>query len=569
MGSSQPLDSTYNIANEFTQRIGLNPQATYAPIIRDTFYQLVPAQFKFYYFNAIRRSLYWYQGFVPEIHNPQVGMMATGIGNTIVKEITKLIIGGRVFFENKYKEQDNTKKKLNKTLGAFNAWSNEYRFQNTIKTWVEYSTAGGTSALVSYVNDRRDLYTIPFRTDQFFYEVDFNNDITKFTGFVGFYTAKVSKGSGRQDEEFNFYLLEERYYNKQGLPVKKLAIKRANSNVTVGQSFDITQTMDLSWEQLTPSLQKMIKKDFPDVVFGKEIPIRFADDLGVDLLPFTVTNRIPEVKMGESVLLNVFKYMIDYEYAESAMDTDMYIARGKVLMPEQLRNPTDSVYQTYYSGYDSLMFTRMPMFNTEEQKPMAIQFDLRAEEWQKTRNNISEKIASTIGVGGSDVFAYLRDSTGSSKTATQIADETRKTLSFVEEKRDIIANSLNNFFKRWVDYYKLNDQLKIKFSSQNLVNKIVTMDEIRVKKEIGLSTFDIFREVYPDKDDEQIYEMVQNKFDEMEKVKRLEQEVNQDAFETRIRKINGRKQGEGIKEIQSSPENLDKIDNEEIELSEE
>lgn len=567
MGNSLPLDSTYNIANEFTQRVGLNPQATYAPIIRDTFYQLVPAQFKFYYFNAIRRALYWYQGFVPEIHNPQVGMMATGIGNTIVKEVTKLIIGGRVFFENKYKEETNDKRQVNKTLGAFNAWSNEYRFQNTIKTLVEYSAAGGTACLVSYINDRRDIYTIPFRTDQFFYEVNFNNEVTKWLGFIGFYTAKISNGSGRKEDEQNYYLLEERYYDKNLNPVKKMAIKMANSNVTVGQSFDISQTNDLNWEQCPKQVQKMIKKDFPDLVFGKEIPIKFTDDLGVDLVPFTVTNRVPEVKMGESVLLNVFKYMIDYEYAESAMDTDMYIARGKVLMPEQSRNPSDSVYQSYYSGYDSLIFTKMPMYNVEEQKPMAIQFDLRAEQWQKTRNNIAEKIASTIGVGGSDIFAYLRDSTGSSKTATQIADETRKTLSFVEEKRDIIANSLNGFFKRWVEYYRLNDEVKIKFSSQNLVNKIITQDEMRVKKEIGLATFDLFREVYPDKDDEQVWEMVQNKFKEMEMIKRMEQEVQADAFEHRMTKINGRKEGEGIKEINKSPENQE-LDNDEIELSE-
>ena len=567
MGNSLSLDSTYNIANEFTQRVGLNPQATYAPIIRDTFYQLVPAQFKFYYFNAIRRALYWYQGFVPEIHNPQVGMMATGIGNTIVKEVTKLIIGGRVFFENKYKEETNDKRQVNKTLGAFNTWSNEYRFQNTIKTLVEYSAAGGTACLVSYVNDRRDIYTIPFRTDQFFYEVNFNNEVTKWLGFIGFYTAKISNGNGRKEDEQNYYLLEERYYDKNLNPVKKMAIKMANSNVTVGQSFDISQTNDLNWEQCPKQVQKLMKKDFPDLFFGKEIAIKFTDDLGVDLLPFTVTNRIPEVKMGESVLLNVFKYMIDYEYAESAMDTDMYIARGKVLMPEQSRNPSDSVYQSYYSGYDSLIFTKMPMYNVEEQKPMAIQFDLRAEQWQKTRNNIAEKIASTIGVGGSDIFAYLRDSTGSSKTATQIADETRKTLSFVEEKRDIIANSLNSFFKRWVEYYRLNDEVKIKFSSQNLVNKIITQDEMRVKKEIGLATFDLFREVYPDKDDEQVWEMVQNKFKEMEMIKRMEQEVQADAFEHRMAKINGRKEGEGIKEINKSPETQE-TNTEEVELSE-
>ena len=58
-----------------------------------------------------------------------------------------------------------------------------------------------------------------------------------------------------------------------------------------------------------------------------------------------------------------------------------------------------------------------------------------------------------------------------------------------------------------------------------MVNKIITQDEMRVKKEIGLATFDLFREVYPDKDDEQVWEMVQNKFKEMEMIKRMEQEV--------------------------------------------
>ena len=33
---------------------------------------------------------------------------------------------------------------------------------------------------------------------------------------------------------------------------------------------------------------------------------------------------------------------------------------------------------------------------------------------------------------------------------------------------------------------------QIKFSSQNLVNKIITQDEMRVKKEIGLIHLDLF-----------------------------------------------------------------------------
>jgi len=556
MGSSLSLDSTLNIANEMTQRLGFNPQATYAPIVRDTFYQLVPADFKFYYYNMIRRALYWYQGFVPEIHNPSAGIMATGIGNTIVKEVTKLIVGGKVFFEN-IKNGNGSDKNVNQTLLGFNVWSDEYKFQNIIKQLIEYSAAGGTAALVSYVNDSRDIMVIPYRIDQFFYDIDYKDQVTKFIGFIGFYTAKVDNGKGRQPVQENFYLVEERYYDDNLNPIKEFSIKRATANVTTGMNFDITKANSMSWEQLPKAIRKQIKRDLGDIKIGVPMPIKFTDDLGVDLLKFTTTNRVPEVKMGESVLCNVFKYLIDYEYAESALDTDMYIARGKVLLPEQMRNPTADIFSTYYSGYDSLIYSKMPMMNAQDQKPMAIQFELRAEEWQKTRNNIAEKIASTIGVGGSDIFAYLRDNTGSSKTATQIADETRKTLSFVEEKRDIIINALNSFFKRWCEFYRCGDKLRIKFSSQNLVNKLVTLDEIRVKKEMGLSTIDLFKEVYPDKTDEQIKAMVENKYVEMQKIKELEIQANGDAFEARMRKLNGRKESEGIKEIEQTPENVE------------
>jgi hypothetical protein len=491
--------------------------------------------------------------------------MATGIGNTIVKEITKLIIGGRAFFVNKFKEKSQNKV-INETLKYFNVWSDKYLFQNILKQLVEYEVAGGTATVVSYVNQNHDLFPIIYRIDQFFYEVDFSNKVSKWTGFIGFYTAIVSNGAGRKPEETNFYMVEERYYEDKLKPIKKIALKRSTSNISTGQNFDISQTNDMSWEQLPKNIQKLIKKDFPDIKVCIEQPIRFCDDLGVDLVRFTTSNRIPEVKMGESALMNVIKYMIDYEYAESALDTDMYNGRGKILIPEQLRNPTDTVYQTYYSGYDSLMFTKMPMVNTVDQKPISIQFELRADEWQKIRNQTAEKIASSIGVGGSDIFSYLRDATGSSKTATQIADETRKTLSFVEEKRDILMNDLDPFFTRWCKYYNMKDKIKIKFSSQNLVNKMITIDEMRAKREIGVSTFDLFKEVYPDKDDEQVQEMVDRKFKEQERIKQMETDSNIDAFETRMRKINnGRQEGEGIKQQQKSPETAE---TEEIELVE-
>jgi len=551
------LTNTFNLAGQQFRKLGFEPQATYNPIIRDTFYQLVPHDFKFYYFNNIRRALYWYQGYVPEVHRPTVGIMATGIGNSIVKEVSKLIIGGRVFYRNKYKEKENDNKQLNETLNVFEKWNDKYKFQNTIKRLVEYMVAGGTSALVSYINENADLHYIPYRIDQFFYYADITGNVYRYTGFLGNYTAKISNGIDRKPIEDNFYLLEERYYNEQGKPVKIFSIKRSIGQVTTAQSFDISQTQYMKWEQLPKDIQKALKKDFKDIIIGVEQEIKHTKDLGVYIFRFTTTNRVPEIDMGESVLLNVIKYLIDYEYAESALDTDMYIGRGKVYIPAMTKNPTDDAADGYYSGFDSMVFERMPMRSIEDQKPISVQFDLRAKDWVETRNNISEKIASTIGVGGSDIFSYLKDASGAAKTATQIADESRKTLSFVEEKREIIIAEFDKVLKDWIDFYKRDDEIRIKFSSQNLVNKLVTLDETRVLKEIGLSSFDLFKQIYPDKDDEQIQEMVERKFTEMKRIKEINISVENDQFEQRMLKINGRKEPSGINETETTEEKGD------------
>jgi len=560
-----PLDSTLNIQNEMSSRFGLNAQATYNPIIRDTFYALVPSQFKFYYMNAIRRSLHWYQGYVPEVHNPQIGIPSTCIGNTICKEMTKLVTSGEVFFENKYREKSNSKDGLapvNETLKAFSKWSDACYFQDTLKQLIEYAAAGGTSAGVSYVNGDRDLYLAPYRIDQFFYQTSFSGLITHFVGFIGYYSAQVDRGNGRTAPQDHYYLVEERYYDDNFKPKQKFAIKRWIGEVNTALSFDIRDCSDMKWEQIKPSIQKQLKRDFPNIKFGVELDIDFTKDLGVFVLKWTAENRIPEIKMGESVLLNVVAYLQAYEYAEACMWTDLYLGRGKVIVPEQMRNPSEAP-QSFYGGYDSQIFTKLPMMNSQEQKPMSIQFELRAEEWSKIRNNIAEKIASTIGVSGSDLFSYLRDVSGGSKTATQIAAESQKTISYIYEKRSLIVSAIREFMNLWQEFYKQKDEITIRFSSQNMVNKLVTLEESRVKKEIGYSKFDLFKEQNPDKDDDQVNEMVERSWQEEKHREEMKAQINMQAFEQRqSTNANGNPKPNGIQETEETNE-TDEVDVEE------
>ena len=550
---SNGYDTTMTINNEIMNTFAISAQSTYAPVIRDTFYALVPSNFKFYYLNTIRRSLYWFQGYVPEVHKSNAGIFSTGIGGTVIEELTKLTISSKVFFENKGAEKSPNKQN-NETLKEFNKWSTKYAFQDVIKQIVKYGFAGGTCLFPAYVSNDRQLITRPFRIDQCFYDVDFTGRCTSFTGFMGAYTPKIQNGEGRRETDYNYYIVERRYFNESNKPVYKYAVHTQSGNVSTALQFDITGTTEARWEQIPKHIQNKLRNDFPTIKFGIEQPITYADNLAVFIFKATVDNRVPEIKMGEPLLLPVISYLLEYEMEEAHFVTDMYISKGKVIVPEEMTNPTDSASGTPYSGFDQLMYTSYPTRHASEQKPLAVQFEMRSEEHQRNRNNICEKVAAGCGVAGSDLFSFLRDAAGGSKTATQIAAESQKTISFIYEKRSLIENAFEPFLVLWKDFYKQQDDIRMRFSSQNMVNKMVTIDEMRMLKEIGYSIFDLYKRQEPDLDDDQINEMVERHFKELNRVEEMKADIQANSMARTLKGLNGNRLPNGVQETDETPE---------------
>ena len=513
--------SVVSQTSQTMQQIGkissLNPELTYSYIIRDTFYMLVPTEFRQYYLYNVRTMLNWYHGYVPEFHDPRNGIFSTRIGNSVIKELSKLIVGGQVFFENKNSEKSPTNL-VNPTIKKFQDYADKYNFQDFVKKLSEFTLAGGTSAIILAINWQRDLVPKVQRIDQFFHAVDFSGNVISYTGFIKSYTADIEVGQGRGMEQKNFYLLENRYYNKNGVPCYKINIKSGVTSVLSAQQFNPVPTDDIKWEQLPKVIRNSLKHDYGNsFMIGIEQEISEGiPQLGVLITKLNAVNTIPEVDLGESALANTISYLIGYEQAYSEMITDLYLARGKVLVPQEMRNPTDT-NNVFYSDFDGMLFTKMPYRNETDQKPLSIQFELRAKEWIETRNNFAESIASAIGVSGSDIFSYLKDSTGSSKTATQIASEAQKTISYIEEKRVMFRQVLDRFMRIWKDFYKEPDDIKVVFSSQNHVNMLVTTEQTRVMNEVGFPYFDVFKKMFPDLDDAQIQEIVERKYADLQR----------------------------------------------------
>lgn len=543
-------DVTMTQNNQIMNTFIIDAAATYCPVVRDQFYALVPDNLKYYYVNAVRRCIQWFEGYVPEVHKAGAGIFSTGIGTTIVREAVKLTLGGEVYFANKYGERKGTEQK-NPALMEFNKWSDRIGFQNLIRKYVTYSAAGGVSVLLAYMDNNSDLNFRPLRLDQMFFKTDVSGRIIDITAYLACYSPKTPQGVGRKDLERDFYVVERRYYNEKGEPCMKYAVHEQTGNVATGQSFDFSTTTERQWEQLPNGVKAYLKRDFPGIKFGIENRIYFADgDIAVYPLHWTVENRIPELKMGESILLPVLGYMLEFEISESHFVTDMYISKGKVLVPAPMMNPTDEKYQGYYSGFDNLVFTKNPMQNLDDQKPMAIQFEMRSDEHSRNRNNISEKIAATVGYSGSDLFSYLRDSVGGSKTATQIAAEDKKTKATISEKRSLIKSAFEPIMKLWKSVYKQSDDITMRFSDEATANKMVNIDQMRMLKEIGLSNYDLYKIEFPDYDDAQIEEMVNRHYEELKRVAEMNAKVQIDAM---MRSANNTPIGKGVQEKEEKP----------------
>ena len=515
------LDQTQQLMSGVYGLSTLNPQQTYSNIIRDTFYQLVPTDFKQYYYKNVRLCLNYYQGYVPGIHNATKGIFSTRIGNSIVKTLTKLTVGGKVFFINKYKEQ-NPKELKNDSLNKLNMWAEIYGFQTFVKKLVEYELAGGTIAVVYAINSNMDIVPKVFRIDQFFYTADFNGKVESFTGFIKSYTADIDMGNGRQKETRHYYLLERRYYNDKGVPVIKIAVKYGVENVNASQQFDASKYSDLDWEKLPAQIRKRIKNDYGNTfMINKEIELpKVFHGLGVEVGKFTSANAIPEVNLGESVLTNIIAYLEGFEQAYSEMVTDLYLGRGKVLIAETFNNEQDTL-NGYYKNFDQLMYKKYPYMGDGEQKPISIQFELRSKEWENIRNMYCELMASNINVSGNDLFPFLKDSAGSSKTATQISSESQSTIAFVEDFRVSLKELLDRFLLVWKEFYNVPDYVGVEFSSQNHINLLVTTEQVRVMSEVGFPYYDIYHKMFPDLDTAQLDEMVKRKYDQL----RFENEI--------------------------------------------
>ena len=509
-----------------------NTYRTYSFINNSMFYPLVPKEYYDYYNRFVRYYAYWYDGFVPEFHTQNSGIFSTRLAYTLCHKMAELVNGGTLMFDSPEKPSGFTiqynKKDKNESnaLEFIERWSYDINLANKNGTAIEYALALGDSVM-KLDSDGETLHPIVMRKDNYFLDIDFRGEITNFTGLVYTYTKMTSTDKEAQIQAHDYYyLLEERKYDDMGNPMFRLFVKQGVGNMTNMRDVNFKKIQELPYDKLPRDVKKALKKNYPDNKLGEwtELPL---PSIGIYLFKNTdAISLMPQVPMGESLLSNLLSYLMSYDYYFSAFNTDMYLGRGRVLLPKPMQNPRGEGDGGYYEGLDSMVYNFAEYTDPATQKPQAIQFDTRADSWDKTGKMILRFIAMNMNVSERTLSNFLTD--GSERATAREISVDDATATFVENKRMLYMKPINKMLQDVLDFYEFPDEIIVRFSRVGLNNMNEITQQMTTLIQNGLiDTRSALEYIYVDKNEAQLDEMYE--LIKKEKEENQKQEVKQEG----------------------------------------
>lgn len=447
------------------------------------FYKLIPAPYYSFYNNWVRMWLYWYDGFVPWVHGTQYGLLSTSIGTTIVNRAADSVFGGNLMFANARTPTITVEKKgkqIGKALDFIsNDWSLDTDFRAKVKRAVRDAFAGGFS-LLKINCDGGELWVDNLRADRFYIEKTGRGQLRKVVSLLSVYDSMSQSGN-----EKHYGLVEERRFEKIGMFGEEIPVVEYKIYETSAQIQNISTSDNfVPFEDLPKKVREAFKADFGTCKLNKPIAMNGFKTLGCYLLKGSDDiSNVPQIGLGESLLANITTYLYEYDFYNTCFNTDMYLARGRVLVPKALQSPQAKT-GAQNTGLDDFIYTKVETMSTDQQKPEAIQFELRASEWKEARNMLLESIATSIGISVSTLASYLSD--GSNRTAREVSAEESATTLFIENARRRFEKPLNDLISDVLRFYGYVDDVEIRWSRAGMTNTTVLVDTLSRAVQSGL-----------------------------------------------------------------------------------
>ena len=496
----------------------VNQTFTYAN--NTPFYALVNPVYYDYYNRIVRVNLEWFDGYVMGFHNQQNGIMSTRIATAIVNGIIGNVFQKRLVFDRVDKQSDY------KAIDKLNDWIVKDNFLGKVKLASKYSGASGTSVL-KINQSYKDVYTQALRQDQFFYETDFQGNITKITTFLKSYVNVFNNTD--MEKEKNFFIVETRYYSSDiDIPTKienlngeiKTYYKKPTIPVPVveykvlyyqGRMFQNTMAQkqnmqSLKYYDLPEGFKAIVKKDFTALRFDTPCLLPF-NDLGCYVLQINGQDpTIPNGMFGASFLTDIRSCLVEYELINAYSLRDLYNSQGRIGIPKNLtmndingQNNYDVSMANYeiYSG------------DPEKQKPIITQFEIRANEWSNKKDDCLKKMATILGMSPKVIASYLNPHGGFGKTATEVENDEASSQTFIEDKRANLTNTINKVIKTVLRFYGFSQNVSARFIEGENKMSPLQVKTIIFKYQQGLIDLrEALRELNPNATESEVDDLV-------------------------------------------------------------
>ena len=500
---------------EWQNMSAFNTYWQYSMVNRSLYYANIASEYREYMIRWVENYLWWYDGWVPYYHNADQGIFSTKLASAIVNGAAKKVIGGHVYFKNKNKEQlqkgEDGKYIINKALAYISSeWSDKVNFPREMKKAIVFAAAAGTSLLKL---DKQGGVLVPraLRFDSFYPTVGFNGQIIDLICFIRDFTRLYDSKNGKRSFD-SYYVVEHRYFGdyreadgsiSRNKPLVEYEVRYAYGSITSAQDYSTDKATRVELRDIKDSIRRRIVKAFDGIALNKPIPLPFHDSLGAELVNWTdCVTAIPELPFGDSLLANILPYLQSYDYYWSAFNTDMYLGRGRVLLPKLMQNPKVA---SQNSGWDRMLFTpyeTMAGGDTNSKKePTPIQFDLRSSSWKEIRDMIVQNIAINTGMNLATIASFLNDAVGT-RTAREISTEESETALFVEDKREILEKPINRILKLVTLSQGFTDDVVIRWSETGLTNPYTRTDMLATAVQNGFVSQQTAARMFRQDDDE-------------------------------------------------------------------
>ena len=483
MANEIEITNGVNLEQPRTALTAVANQKVWQWVNNNDFYKMLPAPYYSFYNNWVRLWLYWYDGYVPWVHGTQYGLLSTSIGATIVNRAADSVFGGNLMFANARKPSvyiDKNGKHIAKALDFIsNEWSLETDFRSKVKCAFRDAFAGGFS-LIKLNNDGGRLWVDKLRADRFYFEKTGRGQLRKVVSLLNVYQSTTQKGGDKR-----YGLIEERRFEQIGMfgdEVPVVEYKMYDTSVQV-QYLSVNDNY-VAYEDLPKDVKKAFKADYNACMLNKPLALNGFKSLGCYILKGSDDiSDVPQLGLGESLLANVMTYLYEYDFYNTCFNTDMYLARGRILVPKALQSPQAKT-GAQNAGLDSFLFTKVETMSTDEQKPEPIQFELRSAAWREARNILLESIATGIGISVSTLASYLTD--GGNRTAREVSAEESATTLFIENARRRFEKPLNDLIADVLRFYGYVDDVEVRWSRAGMTNTTVLVDTLTKAVQAGL-----------------------------------------------------------------------------------